>query len=121
MTITEETFKAEDIKLNWDLAQTNGLTNGEMQAIIDCHTRRIVIFDLMKKTDDREELRDFADEIEQLEYEMQAYWHFPRDRDYHTWWLVVPKCNCPKMDNRDPMYFGRRIIVGSCPVHNLGE
>lgn len=118
MTITEETFKAEGIKLNWDLAQAKGLTNDEMQAIIDCHTRRVVIFDLMTRTDDSDELHDFADEIEQLEYEMQAYWHFERDRDYHKWWLVAPKCKCPKMDNRDLMYFGRRIIVGSCPVHN---
>lgn len=117
-TITQETFKTQDGILNWNLAQEKGLTNDEMQAIIDCHTRRIVIFHLMAETDDEEELHNFAVEIEELEYEMQAHWHFDRDPDYHTWWLMVPKCRCPKMDNRDPMYFGRRIILGDCPVHN---
>lgn len=119
MTITQETFKTSDgVILNWELAQQKVLTNMEMQAIIDCHTRRVVIFDLMERTNDREELHDFAKELEQLEYEMQAHWHFERNQDYHTWWLLSPKCKCPKMDNRDPIYFGRRITVGDCPVHN---
>ena len=116
--ITKETFKTADgVPLSWTLAQRKGLTNDEIQAILDCHIRRVVIFDAMKATDDEDVLHDFADEIEELEFEMQAHWHFDQDSDFHSWWIRSPKCQCPLMDNRDPMYFGHRIIRTSCPVH----
>lgn len=118
--ITKETFKTSDgVVLHWDLAQQKGLTTDEIQAIMDCHIRRVVIFDAMRATNDKDELHDFADEIEELEFEMQAHWHFAQDKDYHMWWLRSPKCQCPQMDNRDPMYFGQQIIMSRCPVHGF--
>lgn len=111
--ITEETFKTPDgVILNWVLAQEKGLTVDEIQAIMDCHIRRVVIFDAMKKTNGVKKLHAFADEIEELEFEMQAHWHFVCNRDYHLWWMKSPKCKCPPK-----LSFGTNVFDNSCPVH----
>lgn len=56
--------------------------------------------------------------IEDMEYTLQGIWKFPRDSKYHTHWLGIKGCTCPKMDNKDPFYFGRgKIIVSDCPWH----
>lgn len=105
--------------LNWELAQRQGCSDDELEAIVNSHIRRAVIFEEMAayKNTAIDELQRCASELEELEFELQAYWHFEPDRNHHTWWLFVPHCRCPKMDNQDPMYFGRRIILSGCPVH----
>lgn len=60
--------------------------------------------------------------IEDLEYALQGLWKFPRDSNYHSHWLEIKGCTCPKMDNRDPMYYGGgKITVSDCPWHWKGE
>ncbi len=60
--------------------------------------------------------------IEDLEYALQGLWKFPRDARYHTHWMEIKNCTCPKMDNRDPMYYGGgKITVSDCPWHWKGE
>lgn len=130
--VTPDRFIYKDLNgntapLNWELAQSQGCSDEEMEAIVNSHIRRVVIFAEMAaynfaemaayKNTAIDELRRCAAELEELEFEMQAYWHFKHDRNHHTWWLFVPHCRCPKMDNQDPMYFGRRIILSGCPVH----
>ena len=57
--------------------------------------------------------------LEQLEFAMQSLWGFEQNELKHTWWLYPNTCTCPKLDNRDPAFFGRgRIIVEDCPLHN---
>ena len=56
--------------------------------------------------------------IEDMEYTLQGIWKFPRDSKYHTHWLEIKGCTCPKMDNLDPLYFGGgKIVVSDCPWH----
>lgn len=59
-----------------------------------------------------------VEDLENLEFAMQNAWGIPTDPNYHTWWLYPTQCLCPKMDNRDPMFFGAgKIIAGDCPIH----
>lgn len=59
-------------------------------------------------------------DLENLEFNMQRLWGIPTDPNYHTWWLYPTQCRCPKMDNRDPMFFGAgKIISGDCPIHGM--
>lgn len=56
--------------------------------------------------------------IEDMEYTLQGLWKFPRDSNYHTHWMEIKGCTCPKMDNKDPLYFGQgKIRVSDCPWH----
>ena len=66
-------------------------------------------------------LRTMADLLECLEYSMQRVWKFPQDSNFHTWWIIIPHCVCPRMDNRDNFGTKYRVISGECPVHNRGQ
>ena len=57
--------------------------------------------------------------LQELEFEMQRVWKFEVNANYHTWWLEHAACTCPKMDNKDPMFYGAgKIISSDCPIHN---
>lgn len=111
--------RGTEIHLNHELAMKQGCDDREMWLITDAHTRRIAIFKQMSNTprEDIRQLRSLAYSVECIEYELQGYWHFKQDRDFHTFWFKMPHCSCPKMDNADSMYFGRRITVQGCPFH----
>ncbi len=68
-----------------------------------------------------EEYEDPVAYIEELELSMQKLWKFPQDRNYHRYWKYIKGCRCPRQDNEDPMYFGRRIVVSDCSWHWIGE
>lgn len=107
------------VPLNHALAIRQGCDDKDMWLITDAHTRRIIAFKAMSDVPEEEvkALRSIAYVVECIEYELQGYWHFKQDRDFHTFWFKVPHCKCPKMDNADSMYHGRRITVQGCPIH----
>lgn len=58
--------------------------------------------------------------LQNLEFAMQGEWGIEKDEKYHTWWLKPRNCDCPKLDNTDPAYFGGgKIINCCCPVHGI--
>jgi len=105
--------------LNWSAAQHNELTDDEMQLIIECHERRVVIFEQLAVENDPPRQRQYAAEIEDLEFEMQGHWHFEPNRNKHTWWIKSPGCKCPPMDNAGGKGIARRYIAIECPLHAL--
>ena len=69
-----------------------------------------------------ERYSDPVQAIEDFEFALQAVWKFERSVNYHTHWLDIKGCTCPKMDNKDMMYYGRgKIIMGDCPWHAKGD
>lgn len=60
---------------------------------------------------------DAVNKIEGLEYGLQALWKFDLNSDYHTYWLQVNGCTCPKDDNAYLVGTKHRIITKSCPFH----
>lgn len=87
--------------------------------ILAIHMARHEIFDRMRALPSRpcNELRDLANEVEDLEYQLQEAWGFPADSNYHTYWYEVPHCACPLMDNDEEFGSSYRIKDKSCPVH----
>lgn len=57
-------------------------------------------------------------QIEQLEFKLQKLWKFPQDARYHTHWVKIKGCTCPKMDNKN--FFGSDICLvnQTCPWHS---
>lgn len=54
--------------------------------------------------------------IEDIEFTLQGLWKFTRDVNYHTHWIEIKGCTCPKMDNQERWGTGR-ITVSTCPWH----
>jgi hypothetical protein len=102
--------------LNSSLVLKQGIDVSELRNLKALHAEKLKYFDLMRETDYKHKLKEYAHEIECIEFEMQKAWHFTQDRNFHEWYKV-PKCTCPKMDNADNRGSNRRIIVMDCPVH----
>lgn len=107
-------------RLNSRLVEKQGLDQERVDVIKDLHIEKDDIFELMKNTDDVKKLKELAFSVENLEFQLQAAWKFPQDRNYHRWW-EVPKCKCPSMDNQDNYGTMYRVIAGHCPIHSLTE
>jgi hypothetical protein len=83
----------------------------------EIHAKRIDLFNRIEKETDVVKLHEMAKEIDDIDFELQDGWGFDRDKRYHTWWYRLPKCKCPKMDNKDRIGTGLCIISWDCPLH----
>lgn len=108
------------IYLNKRLIESQNLTMHDVNALTALHIMLKTVFD---KVEDMtpSEVDDNRDEIvsvvEDLELEMQRVWHFPQSKAHHTWWVRVPQCTCPTMDNLELMGVDQRIHTASCLLH----
>jgi len=66
------------------------------------------------KDDEKETIAGW---IEELEFQLQECWQFPKDISYHYYWKELPGCTCPRLDNDDLRGTGMRIYDGRCPYH----
>lgn len=102
--------------LNSSLVLSQEIDASDLRNLKSLHAEKLKYFDLMRETDYSHKLKEYAHEIECIEFEMQKAWRFPQDRTYHEW-FKVPKCTCPKMDNSNNRGTNQRIIVMDCPIH----
>ena len=117
---------ANEKGLNGDLASRQGLTEKDVDDLFELHqdkssllTAAAVLRPHVKS--DLRLLKRFVTIMETIEDGMQEAWKFEKDANYHTHWLSFPQCKCPKMDNKDAMYYGRgKIISSKCPLHREG-
>jgi hypothetical protein len=104
--------------INPRLARRQGLSKESVDKIIELHKKAYDILDAAKTLEKDDTPKYYNEALKALEFNMQEVWGFSQDANYHTWWLNMPGCTCPQMDNRDPAYYGRgRIISGDCPIH----
>ncbi len=104
--------------LNPALLERQGISDDAVFHLEGFHLYLSDLFEEAKDMTPEDQKMYVAPLVESIEFAMQRLWKFPEDANYHTHWLRVPACLCPKMDNRDPMYYGRgRIIVADCPIH----
>jgi len=102
--------------INTRMLLDRGLGEKELQDIVKLHIEKLKIFELMEQTDETYRLKQYAKIVEYIEYCLQDIWGFPRNKNYHEWYLI-PKCKCPTMDNSDCKGSRYQIINGSCPIH----
>lgn len=98
------------------LAKQQHVSDQEMDTLIQLHQEKLAVYDQMKNTTNRLELRRLAGLVETIEFEMQKNWHFDLNKDFHEWYLV-PNCTCPRMDNEDRRGTPYRVVDAKCPVH----
>ena len=105
-----------DIKfyLNSRLLAKQEVSDENIEKLKEVHVRKLEVFDKMKETDDKQQLKELAITVENIEFELQKLWGFKEDKNMHEWYMV-PKC--PKMDNYDYKGTEFKIINLDCPVH----
>jgi len=101
--------------LNPALVEQQKLTKEQVEELKLTHQDRLRIFEAMENTDDVEDLKMYAEQFDNLEFEQQRIWGWPQDENFHRW-FDVPKCKCP--DNSENIGTKYRIISSDCPIHN---
>jgi len=110
-------YKDRELQINEELIKQKGLSNGTVKAIRELHFLRAATMDLMTQVENDTLLPGLASVIEDLNYQLQDLWGFPRDSNFHEWY-GLPKCTCPIMDNQDARGTSNRCYSGDCPVHS---
>ena len=105
--------------INSELIKAKAITDDVLEKIKNLHIEKHRLFAYMKEDEiSNTELKCIAIDITDIEYQLQDLWGFPRDPNYHGWYLI-PKCTCPKMDNHDRRGTRYRIISGDCIIHGI--
>ena len=76
----------------------------------------ICVTEIVNATEDKNELIDLANSVSDLEYQMQYVWGFNLDSKVHDW-FNVPKCTCPKSDNKERKGTKYKIHNQKCLIH----
>lgn len=106
------------VKLNEKLLEKQGVSAEATSELLKVYERLDEVLTSSYQTGDIPTLKKIAEEIEQIEFELQRLWNFPQDANYHSYWFRINRCTCPRHDNVDPMFFGGgKIIMGNCPIH----
>ncbi len=100
------------------LVEQRNISDEFLERIKKLHLKRFKVKEKMINTDDHSRLRVLANTIKDLEFELQDLWGFERDYSMHDW-FDVPKCTCPKMDNRERKGTDYQIISINCPIHGV--
>jgi hypothetical protein len=105
--------------LNPILIEQQGITSDAVKRLNHLHYIREGMFELAARMDpaipfDLVMLRRGAVRLELLEFEMQKQWNFDMNRDKHSWWCLMPHCEC------NPQYtsiFPVRATSTPCKIH----
>jgi hypothetical protein len=121
MTLNTNRFRDGDkrnIYLSPALAEQQGLVQEDLDQLLDLHSELDDLIEEWTRATNTDWQAGAAARVEEIEFKMQELWKFDKDARFHTHWLRIPGCTCPKMDNRDMAYYGRgKIISGGCPIH----
>jgi len=98
------------------LVERQNVSEETLGHIKETHRMRRALCKKMEQTDNVSELVELAKQITNLEYVQQQLWGFSEDCSYHHW-FNVPKCTCPKADNKEAMGSPQQIISHDCPIH----
>ncbi|MHA1348050.1 MAG: hypothetical protein ACTSO3_16735 [Candidatus Heimdallarchaeaceae archaeon] len=69
----------------------------------------------------KENAKQILEELTEMEYKLQDFWGFDRDKNFHTYVLQLAGCLCPSLDNRELLGLERRWISEDCPYHSILE
>lgn len=104
------------INLNQNLIDKQNITPAQVERIKAVHFEKFLVFEEMKRTTDPVKLKKMARKVKKIEFELQRLWGFDLNPLMHDWFLV-PKCKCPKSDNRERRGMNTQLIDSGCPIH----
>lgn len=111
--------KFQGVVLNSRLIENQNVSKENQDIIHKLHEIKHYVYQFMEETDDSDKLRKYAGIVESIEYKLQVHWGFKIDKNFHEW-FDVPKCACPKMDNREMKGTPYKTISGACKIHHNG-
>jgi hypothetical protein len=117
------------VGLNGSLIHDQGLGRVDVGMLFNLHGQKLYLFDEARSLlqelavkgkitkQDKKEIKRINDILKGLEFNAQEIWGFSIDENYHNWWLDLPGCKCPPMDNMERSGTPYKVIVEDCPWH----
>lgn len=118
------------VNLNTNLIRRQELSQEEVGEIFRLHGEkcylmndaRIFLSEELSDLDyigepELKEIQKINDELKELEFKAQEAWGFDLEENYHNWWLDMPGCRCPQLDNRERIGYTGSIYDSTCPWH----
>ena len=105
-----------EYNLSLPLIKKMNLCQAEVDDIVKLHEKKLLIYTMAKNTESSPLLKALAEELKEVEFQMQDKWGFDRDARWHAW-HYIPKCDCAKLDNDDMRGTNYQIINTACPIH----
>jgi len=106
--------------LNQDLIKQQNISKKQQQRLMKLYKELEEFFAYVRDlTEDEAKKLGYALTItlKDIEFQLQENWNFEQNALYHTWWDKIPKCSCPKLDNKER--FGvEKIINCGCIIHS---
>ena len=99
------------------LCKKQNINDNELENIKKITIQILEILDDMKIYDSSYYIKQSAKQIEELEFQLQEAWHFPKDKTYHRFTWQIPQCKCPIIDNLEKLGTDHIIINETCPAH----
>lgn len=110
-------YKLHQTKLNKKLLVSQNVSESQIETLYELYNQLEVLINQSKdKTLSEAQYKRIGDSVETIEFELQKNWNFEMDRSFHTHYLKLDGCDCPRMDNRDD-YGYRRWNNGGCKYH----
>ena len=80
------------------------------------HQKKDRIMQKMEAEVSVDTLKKMANDITEIEFQLQLDWGFKQNINYHRFW-TLPKCSCPRMDNEDNWPIGYYVRTSNCIIH----
>lgn len=102
--------------LNEALIKRNNVAPEKVEKIKKLHLKKWEIFEEMENETSPELLKSYSKLVETIEYELQGLWGFPKNKNFHAWYMV-PHCKCPKTDNQERTGTPYQVFNQHCIIH----
>lgn len=109
---------ANTIGMNEALAYKQGLTEEGFVFLTSLYVKKIDIETKINTATDNKKIKKLVKKLRTLEQLIQLAWKFDYDPKYYYFDLMLSKCSCPKLDNRERIgYTTDRIYANDCIIH----
>jgi hypothetical protein len=117
----EIVYKGHILNVNERLLEKNNVWES-LPKIIEIRIEIRILLDMDKTLAEAKLLTSFKakvilERLTDLEFTLQDAWGFDRDKNYHTYWLKLSGCTCPKMDNRELIGIDWKWVSEDCLYH----
>ena len=103
--------------LSISLIKKQGLTQKQVDKIKDLNIERLMTEAQLEKQYSADQIRAWYNVWEQIQFDLQKAWKFPKDSTYHPSHRLL-LCSCPTSENDDRLGHPDKIYSPDCKLHN---
>lgn len=112
-------YKSENtIGINEELAFKQKITEEGFVFLQSLYVKKMTLETQINSTSNITKIKKLVKKLRALEQLIQLAWKFDYNPSFYYFDLMLEKCSCPKLDNRERIgYTTQRIYSADCIIH----